>query len=269
MVVTILDALIRACNSAYNQTKGIIGTIEAGKEFGIGAGGDITKNLDLVAEKAVIESIRNDKLSPTIIGEESGRIEGDKGFLIIDPVDGTANALRQIPFYCCSLAYAEDFKLSAVTDAVVMDFFSGDTYYASRGKGAFLNKNRISVRRTQDDESLLIGLNISGIPVQTLETLSNLISQSNHIRQFGANALEVSYIARGLLDAYIDFRGKIRATDMAGAYLILKEAGGKIYDMHGSELDSDLGVSTKMSFLATATDRIFERISNPITNRKR
>jgi myo-inositol-1(or 4)-monophosphatase len=66
------------------------------------------------------------------------------------------------------------------------------------------------------------------------------------------------------MDAYIDFRGKIRATDMAAAYLIVKEAGGKLFSINGSELDSELGVNTTMSFLAVSDDNMFERLADDI-----
>jgi myo-inositol-1(or 4)-monophosphatase len=103
-------------------------------------------------------------------------------------------------------------------------------------------------------------MNISGISADTFNRLSRLISRSIHIRHFGANALELCYFARGLMDAYIDFRGKIRATDMAAAYLIVKEAGAKIYSDNGSELDSELGVNKTMSFMAVIDDQLYKML---------
>jgi myo-inositol-1(or 4)-monophosphatase len=92
-------------------------------------------------------------------------------------------------------------------------------------------------------------------------SLANVISEVNHIRQFGANALELCYLARGFLDAYIDIRGKIRATDVAAAYLILREAGGKLYDNDGYELDCELDNNTRLSFVAAANEDIYNRIA--------
>jgi myo-inositol-1(or 4)-monophosphatase len=66
------------------------------------------------------------------------------------------------------------------------------------------------------------------------------------------------------MDAYIDLRDKIRSTDMAAAYLIVKESGGKLYSISGSELDSELGVNTTMSFLAVLDDNIFKRLANDL-----
>jgi myo-inositol-1(or 4)-monophosphatase len=260
----IIDILKESCNEVYQNTKHLIGTIEGNKKFGRGAGGDISRKIDLDAEKAVIDTIQRYHFKPTIIGEECGRIQGkDGGFLIMDAIDGTMNASRGLPFYCCSLAYSIDYRLSSVVDAAVIDLTTGDIYYASKEKGAYWNKDRIYARRSRSSsnrseqdfqQDMLIGMNISGISADTINRLSRLISKAIHIRHFGANALELCYFARGLMDAYIDFRGKIRPTDMAAAYLILKEAGGKIYSDNGFELESELGVNKTLSFMAVIDD---------------
>lgn len=263
----IVDILKESCNEVYQNTKHLIGTAEGNKKFGRGAGGDISRKIDLDAEKAVIDTIQRYHFKPTIIGEECGRIQGkDGGFLIMDAIDGTMNASRGLPFYCCSLAYSIDYRLSSVVDAAVIDLTTGDIYHASKEKGAYWNKDRIYARRSRSSRSssnrsqqdfqqdMLIGMNISGISADTINRLSRLISKAIHIRHFGANALELCYFARGLMDAYIDFRGKIRPTDMAAAYLIVNEAGGKIYSDNGSELESELGVNKTLSFMAVIDD---------------
>lgn len=258
----IVDILKESCNEVYQNTKHLIGTAEGNKKFGRGAGGDISRKVDLDAEKAVIDTIQRHHFKPTIIGEECGIIQGKEGFLIMDAIDGTMNASRGVPFYCCSLAYSIDYRLSSVVDAAVIDLSTGDIYHASKEKGAYWNKDRIyargsrSINGSQQDyqQDMLIGMNISGVSADTFNRLSRLISKAIHIRHFGANALELCYFARGLMDAYIDFRGKIRPTDMAAAYLIVNEAGGKIYSDNGSELESELGVNKTLSFMAVIDD---------------
>lgn len=258
----IVDILKESCNEVYQNTKHLIGTAEGNKKFGRGAGGDISRKVDLDAEKAVIDTIQRHHFKPTIIGEECGIIQGKEGFLIMDAIDGTMNASRGVPFYCCSLAYSIDYRLSSVVDAAVIDLSTGDIYHASKEKGAYWNKDRIyargsrSINGSKEDyqQDMLIGMNISGVSADTFNRLSRLISKAIHIRHFGANALELCYFARGLMDAYIDFRGKIRPTDMAAAYLIVNEAGGKIYSDNGSELESELGVNKTLSFMAVIDD---------------
>jgi myo-inositol-1(or 4)-monophosphatase len=264
----ILNILKEACNQVYDQTRTMIGTERGNEKLGRGAGGDISRRIDIVAEAGVMEIIKKHDFNPTVIAEESGRIEGkDQGFLVIDAIDGTTNTSRAIPFCCCSLAYALDFKLSSVIHGAVMDLSRGDLYYASNQQGAFMNNTRIHVSKSLElDDSnnmddILVGLNISGASPQIIMNLFKVISKANHVRHFGANALELCYFARGLLDAYIDIRGKIRATDLAAAYIVVKEAGGKLYSMDGSKLDSELGNNTKISFVAATNDDIFARLA--------
>lgn len=250
-----IGALKEACLQVHARTKGMAGTALGNRQMGRGAGGDISRKIDLMAEKTVIGVLKKHKVDATIIGEECGRIEGkEKGFVIMDGIDGTTNATRRIPFYCCSLAYATEFRLSAVKHAAIIDLTNGDLYHASKGKGAFLNGKRIRVREADDDD-IAIGMNVSGISPAIIKRLSPVMSKASHVRQFGAVALEMCFIAAGRLDASIDLRGKIRPTDIAGAYLIVKEAGGQVYSGDGKKLDAELGVDTRISLVAAASDK--------------
>jgi myo-inositol-1(or 4)-monophosphatase len=253
------DILKQACQQVHVKTKGLAGTALASRQMGRGAGGDISRRIDLIAEKTVIDLIRKQGIESTIIGEECGSIEGKQGYIVMDAIDGTTNALRGTPFFCCSIAYATDFCLSAVVDAAIIDLASGDLYYASKNRGAFLNGKRISIKREESTDTI-IGINMSGLKPATVERLAPIIAQSYHIRQFGANALEMCFLARGFLDAYIDLRGKIRPTDIAAGYLITKEAGAAIYSGGGASLESDLDVKTRLSYAAIANDRIHEQL---------
>lgn len=257
----IIDILKEACQQVHEKTKGLAGTNVGSRQMGRGAGGDISRRIDLIAEKTVIDVIRKRGIEATIIGEECGRIEGKQGYIIIDAIDGTTNAICGIPFFCCSVAYATDFYLSAVADAAIIDLARGDDlYYASKNKGAFLNGRSIFVKREPTSDST-IGINVSGVKPAVVERLAPIIAEATHIRQFGANALEMCFVARGFLDAYIDLRGKIRPTDVAAGYLIAKEAGAKIYSNDGSSLESDLDVKTRFSYAAVANDKIREQLA--------
>src|SRR5919202_1319390 len=254
-----LDILKQACQEVNAEIKGLAGTASAARQMGRGAGGDISRRIDLMAEKTVIDLIRKLGIEATIIGEECGRIEGKEGYIVMDAIDGTTNAVHGIPFFCCSIAHATDFSLNAVADAAIIDLASGDLYYASKSKGAFLNGKRISVKRESRSDSI-IGVNMSGVKPTIVERLAPIIPEAYHIRQFGANALEMCFLARGFLDAYIDMRGKIRPTDIAAGCLIAREAGAKIYLEGGSNLYSNLDVKTRLSYAAVANDEIYKQL---------
>lgn len=268
----IIDVLLEASKRVYENVKHLAGTKESGGDFGRGAGGDISRNIDMIAEKAVLDYLKEIKFDCVVLGEECGKVDLSKqprGFIIMDAVDGSTNAVRGLPFFCCSLAFATDNKLSSVTDGVVMDLSRGDLYYATKGKGAFLNKERISVNKDKNPIYFVLGLDISGISPKVLESLSPIISSSNHIRHFGANALEFGMLARGHIDAFIDLRDKIRITDIAAGVLIALEAGGHVVDRKGNALDSDLGFHNKFSFIAVAKKDDLEEIINKLNHIQR
>ena len=255
-----IETLKTACLEVRKTVKDLVGTSEGNTKMGQGAGGDISRKIDIVAEQKVIETIRKSGTNPTIIGEECGTITGnDKGYLIMDAIDGTTNVTRSIPFNCCSLAYATDLKLSSVVDAAIIDITTGDLYYASKGKGAFLNGNNMTVRKSDKikQDEIIAGINISGVSQELLHSIGPFISKLNHIRVFGANALELCFLARGYLDLFMDFRAKIRPTDMAAAFLIVKEAGGLVLDKSGNTLDSDISSGNRFSFIALSDYKIY------------
>ena len=150
----------------------------------------------MIVEKVVIDVIRKGGVEATIIGEECGKIEGKDGYVIIDAIDGTTNAVCGIPFFCCSVAFATDFYLSAVADGAIIDLARGDIYYASKNKGAFLNGERIYAKPEPSSDST-IGINVSGVNPAMVERLAPLIAKATHTRQFGANALECAMLQEG------------------------------------------------------------------------
>jgi myo-inositol-1(or 4)-monophosphatase len=90
--------------------------------------------------------------------------------------------------------------------------------------------------------------------------LQPIFEKHNHIRHFGANALEMAFFARGLMDIFIDLRNKIRIQDIAAGYIIVKEAGGLILDANLNPLDTDLSYKTRISFIAAANQKILNDV---------
>ena len=262
----VIEVLQEASMRVYNNVKHLAGTKESGGDFGRGAGGDISRRIDIIAEKMVLDYLREIKFDCVVLGEECGRLElskKPKGFVIMDAIDGSTNAVRGIPFFCCSLAFATDNKLSSVTDGVVMDLSRGDLYHATKGKGAFMNGKRIYVNKKKH-AYFVVGIDISGISPKLLKSLSPIISASNHIRHFGAIALELAIFSRGLADAFIDIRDKLRVTDVAAGLLIALEAGGYIVDKNGKAVDTELSYDKRISLIAAANEEIYHDIKKKL-----
>ena len=205
--------------------------------IGTGAGGDVTKKFDLVAEQTMIEYLKN-FASFTLVSEEAGmqRIGAHpNGFLIMDPIDGSSNVTHGIPFACIAIAFATELEFDSIEAAVVLDLFSGTCYHASRGKGSFRDTHKIRPAESNPLKTSLVGFD-SGFP-PTQEKSKRLEShQIRYTRHLGANALELCYVADGSLDGFIDLRGIFRGTDLAAATLILREAGAVLIDRRGENI---------------------------------
>ena len=234
-------------------------------DLGKGAGGDLMKPVDLAAEKAIVEVLQQHSVSFTLVSEESGVKEFGENpaqcYVTVDPIDGTNNLVRGIPFYASSIAISAKPTLSTVYAALVTDLVHDTTYTALKGKGAYRNDEKISSSTRETLEDAVAGLDLNSYKVKEIAPqLTALIQKTKHIRHFGANALEVCYVEDGTTDAFIDIRGKLRTTDLAAAYLIVKEAGGTVTSPTGEALDVKLDPTQTMKFIASGNTRIHKKI---------
>ena len=262
----VIEILREASNRIYENVKDLAGTEHAAGDFGRGAGGDISRNIDIIAEKTVLDYLKEINFECIVLGEECGRVElsdNSKGYIIMDAIDGSANAVRGVPFFCSSLAFATENKLSSITDGVITNLVNGEMYWASKNKGSFFNEEQIKVH-SSDPIYKIVGINISGATTDLMKRLRPIFENHNHIRHFGANALEMALLARGLIDIFIDFREKIRIQDIAAGYLIVKEAGGLLLDADLNPLDSELSYDKRISFIAAANQKILDEIMSQI-----
>ena len=254
--------LKEASRRIYEAVKDMAGTEKAAGDFGRGAGGDISRNIDITAETTVLDYLKEINFECIVLGEECGRVElseNPKGFVIMDAIDGSANAVRGVPFFCSSLAFATENRLSSITDGVITNLSTGEMYSASQGKGAFLDDKQISVYKGTPLYKI-VGVNTSGASQEIMKKLQPVFEHHSHTRHFGANALEMAMFSQGLMDVFIDFRDKIRIQDIAAGYIIVKEAGGLLLDSELNPLDADLSYDTRVSFIAAANQGILDEI---------
>src|SRR5437899_4606491 len=221
---------------------------------GRGADGAPSTHIDRVAEETVLRVLDYEGAALNVLSEEAGYIErGGKATLILDPIDGTHNAIRGVPAYSVSLAIGHE-RLSDVQEALVRDLVSGATYYAAKGGGAFLNARPIRVRPV-DLEDLVFSVYLG---TQAAPDAARIASQARRVRVLGAASLDLCLVARGAADLYYMHskltETKLRAVDIAGGVLIVREAGGLVLDLKGQELDMPL-TSTARTDLAAVGDR--------------
>lgn len=196
---------------------------------------DFVSEVDQAAEAAIIEILLGAYPQHGILAEESGREHGAKHsefIWIIDPLDGTTNFLHGFPVYAVSIALA--FR-GQVQQAVVYDPTRNDLFYASRGRGAYLNDRRLRVsKRTRLSDSL-IG---TGFPFRRgdsfqryVKMFETVMQNCAGVRRPGAAALDLCYVAAGWYDGF--FETGLNPWDMAAGSLMITEAGGLVGNFTG------------------------------------
>ncbi len=269
-----LEVLTRCKNNIKRQITPLLKRLNQPQpNLGVGAGGDPIKQVDVAAEKALVDTLQEHELSFTLISEESGiREYGDprrECYVTTDPIDGTTNLTRGIPFYATSIAISTRPALETVHSALVTDLFHNITYTAQKGKGACREGKRIAPSDTTSLEEAVIGVDLNSYKTRRIVSrLTNLIQETKHIRHFGANALELCYVADGTTDGFIDIRGKLRTTDMAAAWLIVQEAGARITSPEGEPLKIRLHPQQKVEFIAAANQSFHKTILRTLKPRK-
>jgi myo-inositol-1(or 4)-monophosphatase len=233
--------------------------------LGIGAGGDLTKPVDLAAETAITDTLTAHDISFTLISEESGikkfGAAPKECYVTVDPIDGTTNLMHGLPFYASSIAVSAKPELADVYAGMVVDLNHNLTYIACKGEGAFCNGRRIKTSKITSLSEAVVGLDINAYRAKlVVPVVAGLIENTKHIRHFGANALEICYVANGLTDAFIDLRQKIRTTDVAAGFLIIEEAGGTVTDANNQPINVPLDPKQTLNFVASANIEIHKQI---------
>ncbi|MGD9962608.1 MAG: inositol monophosphatase family protein [Thermoplasmata archaeon] len=234
--------------------KDFAGHIPVGK----GASGSDTSKIDKFAEDAVLQLMDEQGIELNVLSEEIGYVDrGARKTLVLDPIDGTLNCVRGIPFFSISMAVCTE-SMSDCDHALVKNLYSGDTYYARRGGGAELNGHRMAVSKYDRDGSIFIMFDGRDVAPET-EKVKALASR---VRTMGCASLEMCLVAQGSVQAhYMNCTRRsrmIRIVDIAASCLVLREAGGEVVDLQGGKLDMKLSLDDRKNFLAYGDPKIKE-----------
>jgi len=230
----LLNIAIRAARRAGDL---IVRNVDRGPTLGVRAKSrnDFVTEIDQLAERDIIETIRRTHPDHGFLGEESGRSGGDEFVWIIDPLDGTTNFVHGFPTFAVSLACEYRGRLE---HAVVYDPMRQELFTASRGDGAQLDGRRIRVSKQLELEGALVA---TGFPYRAnarwideyLAMLKVVMQQTAGIRRPGAAALDLAYVAAGRVDGFWEIG--LNAWDTAAGTLLITEAGGRIGTLSGGE----------------------------------
>lgn len=222
-----LEIAMKVCESVKSEVLKI-NSNSCGLIVGIGKNGTPTKMIDAVAEKTALNILR--EYDVKVITEESGVVgEGDI-VVSLDPIDGTFNAVKNIPLFSLSICFSYSYKFKDIFCAYVCNIATDDEYYSINGK-SFKNGVRIHVSNVENLEN-----------ANVLFYYPQKQYPFKRIRILGSASLEICYVADGTFDAFVDIRlkngrGFLRPFDVCSALFIAKNAGAKVTDHRGRELD--------------------------------
>jgi len=227
---------------------------------GMGASGSATSKIDKYAEDAVLDLVEKEEVELNVLSEEVGFVDrGFKKTLVLDPIDGTLNCTRGIPFFSVSMAVCTK-TMKDADFALVKNLYTGDTYSARRGGGAELNDKRIGISKYSRDDAVF--LMFDGVDAAPESTDVKLLA--SRVRTLGCASLEMCLVAQGSVQAHYmnctNFKRMIRVVDIAASCLILREAGGEIVDLEGNKLDMELHLQDRKNFLAYGDPKIKELV---------
>lgn len=208
---------------------------------------DIVTPADKACDALITGEIRRRYPHHSILAEESGAKDSGSDFRwVIDPIDGTTNFASGLPICCTSIAL--QYKGDTVV-GVVYDPFTDELFTAVRGQGAMLNGNPI---RVSANDRLSHAVVSTGFPIDkdtnpdnNLDIAARVLPRVRGFRRLGSAAMDICYVASGVLDAYWEMN--LHAWDVAAALLILEEAGGR-HESYRSDRNISIIASSQALF---------------------
>lgn len=267
-----------------------VGKEESGEKVKIGADGTPTSLIDQIAEERIVTVLKNAEVYSYLVSEEIGELKLGKGtkrsinltselrrddlseeeipsfIFLIDPIDGTSNAVKEIPAFGISVAIANvnQGRLATLNDVelgFVSNFANGNFIEAEKGKGCLLNNEEIEPSDIVEISKMTLG----GFTKTGTSEASKLVDSARRMRVLGSVVLELSYVASGRYDAFLDLRGS-RIIDIAAGKLILEEAGGIITDKYGQPLKNVLSIYEKTIVVAANNEIMHKQIIDILNN---
>jgi myo-inositol-1(or 4)-monophosphatase len=233
----------------------------------LGEGGDETTAIDQAAEDAVVARLAALREDFVLVSEELGmRAFGTGGErrVVVDPIDGSVNAKRGIPFFSFSLAVAEGSSMADVTFGYVYDFGTGEEWTAERGAGAFLDGARLGAQRPKETIEIL---SFEGTTTRAIvDRIGGLVDVAGRVRVMGSLALSLCHLAAGRVDGVVCLKAA-RSVDIAAAQLLVRECGLAMDLFEDPPFDAaplDLGMRSRLA--AAGSPELVRRLAAALTD---
>ena len=227
------DVLTIAIEAARRSGDIILDRFHTQKEISFKGRANVVTDVDVLAEKAALQLLRDEYPDFGILSEESDPIvTGSSYTWVLDPLDGTRNYASGIPHVSVVVALAQN---GEVIVGVTYDPLRKEVFTAEKGNGAYLNDMPISVSSREEIPDCLLGFDMGYVDekaVLALDMVKSLWPGMQSIRVMGSGALGLAYAACGRVDIY--FHHRLYPWDVASGLLLLSEAGGRVVDRHGN-----------------------------------
>ncbi len=209
------------------------------REFGVSEKNDshdLVTNVDRESQRIIQEELSRRFPDIPIIGEEDKNFFEKEHAFFIDPLDGTLNFVKQIPFFSVSIGYWKDNKPVC---GVVYDPLRKEMFYARSGYGSYRNGKEIKISKNQSNKYKLLASDWGHEPYyyqKNIEMLQRLNKEKSYLFRFmGCASLAICYVGAGILDGYWHY--KLFPWDMAAGVLIAQEAGASVTLLDGKPFD--------------------------------
>jgi myo-inositol-1(or 4)-monophosphatase len=218
---------LSTCRAAVEDVRAVLDELPSRSDrepvVGAGKGGDDTTAIDAAVERAVVARFDAARDGFTLVSEELGvRGAGGDTWVVLDPIDGSINAKRGLPFFSLSVAVAEGGTMDDVTFGYVYDFGTCEEWTAERGSGARLNGIPLRGEPPKDRiEILALEATRTDLVARHTPPLVGLV---HRLRVFGSLAISLCHLADGRVDAVCSLKAA-RSVDIAAAQLLVRERG--------------------------------------------
>lgn len=231
----------RATDGVRSALRAYPSPTERARTTGRGEGGDLALAIDRAAEDAIFSELEALGAPLTAVSEERGHVAiagGGPVHVVVDPIDGSLNAKRRLPFHCLSIAVASGPTMEEVEFGYIAELaggagaspeVSGGEWWAHRGQGAFADDQPLSVTERPDDARALEVLAIESANPRIVAAQAEALAATgaHRLRALGAIALALCLVAGGRADAMASL-APCRSVDAAAGQLIVREAGGAV-----------------------------------------
>jgi myo-inositol-1(or 4)-monophosphatase len=258
---------LEVCRASVGDVRRVLAELPSRAErepvVGSGLGGDDTTAIDKAAEDTILARFRD--LDVTIVSEEVGRFGNGATIVVIDPIDGSLNAKREIPFFSVSIAVADGETMGDVHFGYVYDFGSGEEWVGRRGEPPTLNGTPVSLKPKESIEILSFEATLTS---RIAEEAPKVVDLAYRLRVMGSLALSLSHLAAGRVDAVCSLK-PARSVDIAAAQLFVREAGLAIdlFDDERPFADAELDLVGRSRVAAAGTPAACRSVADALLGR--